>query len=101
MKVIVIGNQETVWGFSLAGVEGHVVKTATELLKALDATLGDKTIGIVLVTEDVANLARLPMDQRIARSNTPLIVEIPGPDGPDPQRPPLGEIIRQTIGVKI
>lgn len=101
MKVIVIGSQEAVWGFSLAGVDGKTVRTGEELLETLDALLQDKTVGIVLVTEDVANLARRAIDQRIAHSTAPLIVEIPGPGGPDPQRPPLGEIIRQTIGVKI
>ncbi|HNT75614.1 MAG TPA: V-type ATP synthase subunit F [Anaerolineae bacterium] len=101
MKVIVIGSQEAVWGFSLAGVDGKTVRTGEELLETLDAVLADKRVGIVLVTEDVANLARRAVDQRIARSTTPLIVEIPGPGGPDPERPPLSEIIRQTIGVKI
>ena len=101
MKLLVIGNQDAVWGFALAGVRGQIVTTKDELTHALDLTLADEEIGIVLVTEDVANLARERVDVLMTRSTTPLVVEIPGPEGPSPDRPPLSEVIRRTIGVKI
>ena len=101
MKLLVIGNQDAVWGFALAGVRGQVVTTAEELNHALDAALADKEVGIVLVTEDVANLARQQVDTLMVHSSIPLVVEIPGPEGPSPDRPPLSEVIRRTIGVKI
>ena len=101
MKLLVIGNQDAVWGFALAGVRGQIVTTKNELTHALDLALADEEIGIVLVTEDVANLARERMDVLMTRSTTPLVVEIPGPEGPSPDRPPLSEVIRRTIGVKI
>ena len=101
MKLLVIGNQDAVWGFALAGVRGQIVTTKEELTRALDAALADKEIGIVLVTEDIANLARDLVETLTARSITPLVVEIPGPEGPSPDRPPLSEVIRRTIGVKI
>jgi V/A-type H+-transporting ATPase subunit F len=101
MKPLVIGNQDAVWGFALAGVRGQIVTTADELNHALDAALADREVGIVLVTEDVANLARQQVDTLMVRSSTPLVVEIPGPEGPSPDRPPLSEVIRRTIGVKI
>jgi V/A-type H+/Na+-transporting ATPase subunit F len=101
MKLMVIGNQDAVWGFALAGVRGRIVTTAEELNRALDAALADKEIGIVLVTEDAANLARQRVDTAMVRSTVPLVVEIPGPAGPRPDRPPLSEVIRRTIGVRI
>jgi V/A-type H+-transporting ATPase subunit F len=101
MKLLVIGNQDAVWGFALAGVRGQIVTTAEELNHAIDAALANKEIGIVLVTEDVANLARQQVDTLMVRSTTPLVVEIPGPEGPRADRPPLSEVIRRTIGVKI
>jgi len=101
MKLMVIGNQDAVWGFALAGVRGRIVATAEELNRALDAAMADKEVGIVLVTEDVANLARQRVDTAMVRSTVPLVVEIPGPAGPRPDRPPLSEVIRRTIGVRI
>jgi vacuolar-type H+-ATPase subunit F/Vma7 len=99
--MLVIGNQDAVWGFALAGVRGQVVTTAAEFNQALDDALQAGEFGIVLVTEDVANLARERVDRLVSRSVEPLVVEIPGPSGPDPDRPSLSELIRQTIGVKI
>ncbi|MBC8449902.1 MAG: V-type ATP synthase subunit F [Chloroflexi bacterium] len=101
MKLLVIGNQDAVWGFALAGVRGQVATTAEELNRALDAALSDEEVGIVLVTEDVANLARRRVDTLRVSSAVPLVVEIPGPEGPRPDRPPLSEVIRRTIGVRI
>jgi V/A-type H+-transporting ATPase subunit F len=101
MKLLVIGNQDAVWGFALAGVRGQIATTAGELSDALDAALADKEVGIVLVTEDAANLARERVDALMVRSTIPLVVEIPGPEGPSPDRPPLSDVIRRTIGVKI
>jgi vacuolar-type H+-ATPase subunit F/Vma7 len=101
MKLLVIGNQDAVWGFGLAGVHGQIVTTAEALDDALDTALHDADIGIVLITEDAVNLAPHRVHTLMAKSTIPLIVEIPGPGGPDPDRLPLGEMIRRTIGVRL
>jgi len=101
VKLLVIGNQDAVRGFALAGVRGQIVTTAGELNHALDAALADEEVGIVLVTEDVADMARQRVDTLRVHSTVPLVVEIPGPEGPRPDRPPLSEVIRRTIGVRI
>ena len=99
--MLVIGSQDAVWGFALAGVHGQIVKTAEEVNQALDAVLEQKEASIILITEDVADLARSRVDNLKVRSTTPLVVEIPGPAGPSPDSPSLSEVIRRTIGVRI
>ncbi len=101
MKVLVIGHPSAVLGFSLAGVHGQTATTADEANQALDAALADREVGIVLVTEEVAALIQPRMDRLKLRSTVPLVVEIPGPAGPLPDRPSLSEVIRRAIGVKI
>ncbi|MBC7248990.1 MAG: V-type ATP synthase subunit F [Anaerolineae bacterium] len=101
MKMLVIGHPETVLGFSLVGVHGQVARTAEEVNQALDEALSAEDVGIVLVTEDVADLIQPRMDQLKLRSTVPLVVEIPGPEGPRPDRPSLSEVIRRAIGVRI
>jgi len=101
MKLLIIGNQDAVWGFALAGVRGEIVTTTEELNRALDVALADKEIGIVLVTGDVADLARQRVDMLRVRSAVPLVVEIPGPEGPRSDQLSLSEMIRRTIGVRI
>ena len=100
MKVLVIGNQESVLGFSLVGVNGKTVTTAAETNQALDEALASVDAGIVLVTEDVASLIETRMDQLKLRSTVPLVVEIPGPQGVGADRPSLNEVVLRAIGVK-
>lgn len=100
MNIFVIGSAPAVWGFALAGVEGRTVETADEVQAALDAALGQADIGIVLITEDVASLARDRVDQLIVRSEVPLVVEIPGPEGPSPDYPLIQDLLQRAIGVK-
>ena len=99
--MLVIGSEDAVWGFALAGVRGQVVRTRDEMNQALDAALADEKVDILLVTDDVAELARERVDTLKTRSTAPLVVEIPGPAGPSADRPPLSEVIRRTIGVRI
>ena len=56
MKILVIGNQEAVLGFSLVGVQGKAVNSAPMAQQALDDALANPDLGIILVTEDVAEL---------------------------------------------
>jgi V/A-type H+-transporting ATPase subunit F len=101
MKVLVIGHLEAVLGFSLVGVHGHAVTTAEDANQALDDALSASDVGIVLVTEEVANLIQARMDQLMLRSTVPLVVEIPGPAGPRPDAPSLSEVVKRAVGVKI
>jgi V/A-type H+-transporting ATPase subunit F len=101
MKVLVIGHQEAVLGFSLVGIEGRVASSATEVNQALDEVFSMIGIGIILVTQDVAKLIVPRMDQLKLRSTIPLVIEIPGPKGPPPGEPSLSEIVLRAIGIKI
>jgi V/A-type H+-transporting ATPase subunit F len=101
MKILVIGNQEAVLGFSLVGVHGKAVSSANEVDQALDEALSTADTGIILVTEDIAELVGARMDQLKLRSTVPLVVEIPGPQGVRVDRPSLNEMVLRAIGVKL
>jgi len=101
MKVLVIGHPEAVLGFSLAGVSGRAVTTAAEVNQALDEVQAAKDIGIVLVTQDVAELIPARMEHLKLRSTIPLVVEIPSPQGMPEGQESLGEIVLRAIGIKL
>jgi len=101
MKVLTVGHPDAVLGFSLAGVDGRIATTAEEVNSALDDALVASDVGIVLVTQDVAQLIEDRMDHLRLRSTVPLVVDIPGPEGVRPGYPSLSEIVRRAIGVKI
>jgi vacuolar-type H+-ATPase subunit F/Vma7 len=101
MKVLVIGHPEAVLGFSLAGVGGRVATTAEEVNQALDEAQSSKDVGIVLVTQDVAELIPARMEHLKLRSTVPLVVEIPGQAGSPEGQASLGEIVLRAIGIRL
>ncbi len=101
MKLMVIGHPEAVLGFSLAGVGGSVATTADEANQALDAALATPDVGIILITEDVSALIEARMEQLRMHSTVPLVVEIPGPAGTPSDKPPIGEVVKRAIGIKL
>ena len=101
MKVLVIGHPEAVLGFSLAGVHGRAVTTAAEADKALDEALASKENGIVLVTQDVAQMVQARVEHLKLRSTIPLVVEIPSPAGVPEGTPSLSDIVLKAIGIKL
>ena len=101
MKVLVIGHPDAVLGFSLAGVGGRVATNAAEVNQALDDAQASKDVGIVLVTQDVAELIHARMEHLKLRSTVPLIVEIPSRGGVPEGQASLGEIVLRAIGIKL
>jgi len=102
MKIFLISdNTHTLTGMRLAGIEGVVVHEKEEVLKEIEKVKERKDIGILLITELLAE--KLPMEiNKMKQSNIlPIIVEIPDRHGT--RRPPdfLTSYIKESIGVKI
>jgi len=101
MKILVIGHPDAVLGFSLAGVGGQIVSTVDEANQALDEAQAAKDVGIVLVTQDVAELIPARMEHLKLRSTIPLVVEIPSRAGAPEGQASLGDIVLRAIGIKL
>jgi V/A-type H+-transporting ATPase subunit F len=100
MKTVVIADEDTVIGFSLAGVQGVIVTTAEETRKAFDRVTQTKDAGILLITERVAQMIREKVDNWIIGGGQPLIVEIPDSQGSLEGRRTPHEFVKSAIGVK-
>ena len=100
MKTMVIADEDTVLGFSLAGVQGMVVATAEETRRAFEEATHQDDIGILLLTERIANTIRDTVDTWIIGGGQPLIVEIPDSRGPIEERRTPHEFVKSAIGVK-
>ncbi|MBL8050027.1 MAG: V-type ATP synthase subunit F [Anaerolineales bacterium] len=101
MKILVIGHPDAVLGFSLTGVGGRVATNAEEVNQALDEAQANKEVGIVLVTQDVAELIPVRMEHLKLRSTIPLVVEIPSAGGVPEGQASLGDIVLRAIGIKL
>lgn len=97
-----IGDEETVVGFRLAGVEsGHVVETAEEVEKALDRVLSDPQTGLVILTSSAAEKTRRWVEL-IKLSPHPVVVEIPDRKAAKIEREDLlRAFVRRVVGIDI
>jgi len=96
-----IGDEDTVRGFRLAGVEGCVPVSAPEALKALHEAAARSELGIVLLTQSVAARIRNQVDTFRMERDRPLLVEIPDPNGPLPGRKTLRMLAHSAVGIRV
>lgn len=101
MKYFVLGDEDTVLGFSLAGVEGFVVSEDTDIRGVFDRTISDSQVGIIIITERVANRIRDIVESLQFKGEFPLVVEIPDRAGYERGKPPLRELINRVIGIRL
>jgi len=102
MKVFILSdNTHTLTGMRLSGVEGIVVHEKEEILRELEKINAVDDVGILLITELLAErvqpeLNKIKMSQRL-----PIIVEIPDRHGSRRSQDFLTRYIRESIGLKI
>jgi V/A-type H+-transporting ATPase subunit F len=101
MRYYIIGDEDAVLGFGLVGVEGKDVQNAGQAQEAFTAALEQSDIGIIIITERVADLIRPQVDRFIFTRNFPLIVEIPDRLGPLEGKSGIREMVNQAIGIKL
>ncbi len=100
MRTIIIADEDTVLGFSLAGVQGIIVSTEEEIRKAFEQITRRNDVGIVVMTENVTQHIREAVDKWVVGGGRPLIVEIPDKQGPLEGRRTPHEFVKSAIGVK-
>jgi vacuolar-type H+-ATPase subunit F/Vma7 len=100
MTVRVIGSEEVVATFALAGMRGDSVASREEALVAL-AGLSAENVRIVLIEELTADQIRNEVNGMKLDAKAPLVVEIPGFAGPvEGRRSPL-EMVRRALGIPL
>ena len=99
MEYYVIADDDTVLGFSIVGVSGEAVHSREECMEAWKRVLEDRKYGVIIITEDKADLIRETVDRYLFSESFPLVVEIPERGGGF--RRDLRELVNEAIGVSI
>lgn len=81
MKIRVIADRDTTLAFALAGIAGHTVRDAAEVA-AIFRELAGQQVGLVLITEKLAEACRQLLDDLRMTADAPLILAIPDLSGP-------------------
>ena len=101
MEVVVIGEQNTITGFNLAGVKRtYLPDEGKENLKSI---LTEDGVGVLILTEQFAEDNRKAIeDHQESKRVTPIIVEVPDVTGPvEREIDPIRELIRRAIGADV
>ena len=101
MEYFVIGDEDTVLGFSLAGVKGQVVFSKEDTEESLESAINRKGIGIIIITERIADMVRDKIEEYTYKLSFPLIIEIPDRNGAIEGRASINEIIKSAVGISI
>ena len=101
MKFYCIADEDTIQGFRLAGINSHVAATEEEARAAMNKVLNSPDCRIVIITEKVADLIRQQVDMVRQERDRPLVVEIPGPEGPLAGHRSLRELVQEAVGVHV
>ncbi len=101
MKFCCIADEDTVRGFRLAGITGRAVTTVPEAAAAVQEAGERSDCGIIILTDKVAAGIRSQVDAIRLERDRPLIVEIPGPDGPLLGRKSLHQLVQEAVGMRL
>lgn len=101
MKYFVIGDEDTVLGFGLVGVNGFVASNEIEAENSFKEALKDEEIGIIIITEKTAELIRPLVDVYLFTSSFPLIVEIQDRSGKMTGKSDIRQMVNEAIGIKL
>jgi V/A-type H+-transporting ATPase subunit F len=103
MRVSVIGDFDTVTGFKLAGVQdANEIKEPSEAVPLLKKKIKDEDVGVIIITERIAEEIRDDIRPFTEDLVMPIIVEIPDKKGPlEMKVDPIKEMVRRAVGVDI
>ncbi len=101
MDFYVVADEDTVAGFANAGIPGAVARSPEDAAERLERLVREGRNVVVITTEQIANSVRERVNAIRFGGAFPLIVEIPGPEGPSPDSPSLLKMIRDAVGIRV
>ena len=101
MKFFLIGDRETVLAFSLAGVEGQVAESKTEILTIFRKLKCRSDVGIIMITKPLAEQVHSFLHSMLMQKEGPLIVEIPDRHESLQQNRSVEAMVLSALGMKI
>jgi V/A-type H+-transporting ATPase subunit F len=101
VKFYCLADEDTVRGFRLAGVPGRVVTTPLEAAEALAQAAAQPDLAILVLTQEIAAGIPHQVDAFRWQRDRPLLVEIPGPQGPLPGRKRLHQLVHSAVGIRV
>lgn len=100
MRISVVGDYDTVMGFSFAGIKEKRVVNEKNVKSAMEDLMKKDDIGLIIITERMAEIVRSDIEEWREKLY-PIIVEIPDKMGTIDRKDPIISLIKRTVGVDI
>ena len=94
-------NVDTLTGMRLAGIKGVLVHERDEIIAALDDACSSNDIGIILMTELLAERVSEELKSIRLDKNKPIVTIIPDRHGVRRRNDYITSYIKESIGLKI
>ncbi|MBN2260168.1 MAG: V-type ATP synthase subunit F [Clostridiales bacterium] len=91
---------ETLISLRLAGIAGKEIHSKEELIDELNGLLKDPEYGLIIISEDILNMAKDEIMEIKLKDKNNLIVNIPEPSG-FKEKNFIVKYIRESIGIKV
>ncbi|MDF2532924.1 MAG: synthase subunit [Clostridia bacterium] len=102
MKYFAISdNIDTITGLRLAGIKGIIVHEKMEVIEALEKAVADRDIGIIIMTELLAEMLQEEVKEIRLDATKPIITVIPDRHGERRRPDYITSYIKESIGLKI
>jgi V/A-type H+-transporting ATPase subunit F len=94
-------NIDTITGLRLAGIMGTIVHEKQEVIEALEKAVEDREIGIIIMTELLAEMLQEEVKKIRLDPTKPIITVIPDRHGERRRPDYITSYIKESIGLKI
>jgi V/A-type H+/Na+-transporting ATPase subunit F len=102
MKFFAISdNVDTITGLRLAGIKGVLVREKAEVIQALEKATADENMGIIIMTELLAEMVQEEVKIIRLDASKPIITVIPDRHGERRRPDYITNYIKESIGLKI
>ena len=98
---VVTDSTDTQVGLRLAGIEGQVVREPEQARQAIQAAAADPEIGVLLITEHLAQTCADLIAPMKLSAHRPLVIEIPDRHSAGRSSDSITRYIQEAIGVKL
>lgn len=98
MKVVAVGGKAFVTGFVLAGANGEYASSPEEALEKIRKLATDPSVGLIMVSDDVAKPIGEELTAMRTKNAVPLIYAVPGP-GSKAEKVEYRAMLRAILGV--
>lgn len=103
MRISVLGDKDTVLGFSLTGIKDlYPVEDSEKAKEVLKEIMNDPDIGVIILSERYAVDLREDIKRlREQRPLYPIMIEIPDKKGPIEKEDPIRLLIKRAVGLDV